>query len=134
MGKISGDPATGLLRAIGARFAPGSFRLEDMTSRDWASVTFSGARHRLCFRGEGDAADGEADAFAIGLGAAELDVRGHIVADVALSAYEPDGDGVRIIIEALTVEDCCARSRRPSRLNLAEGCRGWRAASVSSSA
>lgn len=72
--------------------------------RDWASVTFSGARHRLVLRLEGEGAAAEADRFLDGLAEREFALEGHILADIALVADERDGQAVRLTLEALTIE------------------------------
>ena len=100
------DPTSALLRALRAAF-PNSvtFVLEQVRSRAWASITFSGARHQLAFRLEGEEAEAEAGRFLGGLSAAEFDLRGHLVADISLVAEERRPGSVRIELEALTVED-----------------------------
>jgi hypothetical protein len=102
------DATTALLRAIGVTFVTFGFTVEEISSRSWASATFTGARHELTFRIEGDGAKAAADAFLAGLSAAEFQLRGHIMADIALLWEERvDGeDSVRVSLEALTVEDC----------------------------
>jgi hypothetical protein len=109
MRAISGDAATALLRALSVHFAAfgGLFRVEELTSRSWASVTFTGARHKVAFSLEGEGAACAADGFSARLGEAEFDLRGHILADIALVGEERSdaGDRVRLRIEALTVED-----------------------------
>jgi hypothetical protein len=86
-----------------------SFRptIEEIRSRSWASVTFAGARHELTMRIAGEGAAAAADDFIQHLEAKEFDLRGHIMADIALVSEErKDGeDWVRISLEALTVED-----------------------------
>ena len=101
------DATTALLRAIGLNFMNFAVTLEEVRSRSWASATFAGARHELSFRIEGQGAAAAADAFLAHLEAAEFDLRGHILADIALVSDERrDGeDAVRISLEALTVED-----------------------------
>jgi hypothetical protein len=103
------DSATALLRALGARFESfdGAFRVEELSSRCWASVTFSGARHRIVFSLAGVDAGATADSFVERLDETDFDLRGHILADVALLDAERDGAGerVKLTIEALTVED-----------------------------
>jgi hypothetical protein len=103
------DSSTALLRALGRHFAgfEGLFRVDALTSRNWASVTFSGARHTIAFSLEGKGADEAADAFVAGMADAEFDLHGHIVADLALAGDERSaaGDRVQLRIEALTVED-----------------------------
>jgi hypothetical protein len=100
------DATTALLRAVQAPLeAAGQFVLEDVRSRAWASVTFSGARHELAFRLEGEAAEAAAARFVAGLEAAEFPLRGHILADIALVAEERRPGCARLRLEALTVED-----------------------------
>ncbi|HEX8532599.1 MAG TPA: hypothetical protein VF662_00360 [Allosphingosinicella sp.] len=102
------DATSEVLRALRASFVALELVFEEIRSRSWASVTFSGARHELCFRVSGDGAAEAADRFIHHLEAREFDLRGHIMADMALVSEErPDGaDWVRISVEALTVEDC----------------------------
>lgn len=82
--------------------------VEATYSEPWASVTFTGQRHRLelSFTGGSEA---QVDALVCALGQAELVVPGHIVADIALIEHEMrDGDPQprhRLIFEALTVAD-----------------------------
>ena len=109
MRAVSEDAATALLRAIGASFAgfAGSFRIESLVSRSWASVTFRGARHHVAFSLAGAGADAAANAFIRGLPSADFDLAGHIVADIVLLSAEraPAEDRVAVTLEALTVED-----------------------------
>jgi hypothetical protein len=102
------DATTALLRAIAMNFMNFRFTVDGVISRSWASATFTGARHELTFRVEGDGARAAADAFLADLSAAEFQLRGHIMAEIALLWEERvDGqDWVRIALEALTVEDC----------------------------
>lgn len=69
----------------------------------WASVTFSGARHRLSVAAEPSA---RLDAWLAALPDAEFRLRGHLVADLAVAAVRRRGERVEIDLEALTVEDC----------------------------
>lgn len=109
MRKVIEDAATALLRALSACFAgfEGAFRVEELSSRSWASVTFSGARHRIAFSLEGPGAGAAADAFIDQMAEAEFDLQGHILADIALAGEDrsPGGERVQISIDALTVED-----------------------------
>jgi len=84
-----------------------NFLLEELVSRSWASATFTGARHEIAFRLEGLGASEAADMFLANLGEAEFELRGHIVADIALLSEERFDGGavVRIRFEALTVEE-----------------------------
>ncbi len=63
----------------------------------WASATFNGARHRLTLTSD----DAGLDAWLATLGEAELPLRGHLVADVAVTARH-DGTAE---VEVLTVEE-----------------------------
>jgi hypothetical protein len=103
------DSATALLRGLCESFASfeGALRVDALSSRGWASVTFSGARHRVTFSLEGAGAAAAADAFLGRLEEAEFDLGGHILADIALVAEERSAAGakVSVTLEALTVED-----------------------------
>jgi hypothetical protein len=95
-----------LKRALGdhlVHFA-GAIAIEAPVSRRWASVTFSGERHRLRVYLGGAGAAAAADAFLDGLDEREFALRGHILADIALVGDEREGDAVRLTLEALTVE------------------------------
>jgi hypothetical protein len=91
-----------LRRALRAEFV--QLAIESLASRSWASVTFSGARHRLVLRFEGEDAAAAADAFLDGLGEREVVLRGHILADIALVTDERERGMARLTVEALTVE------------------------------
>lgn len=83
--------------------------VEEIRSRSWASATFSGVRHEVCFRLDGEGADIAADAFLNGMEEREFDLAGHILADIALvsrsDANGTEGPLVRIHLQALTIED-----------------------------
>jgi hypothetical protein len=101
------DATSALLRELSVNFAGLELTIEEIRSRSWASVTFAGARHELVFRIGGEGAAAAADDFIRHLEAREFDLRGHIMADIALQSEERrDGENwVRISLEALTVED-----------------------------
>jgi hypothetical protein len=100
------DATTALLRAVRAMLESAAhFVIEEVRSRSWASVTFSGARHELAFRLEGEGAEAAAARFVAGLEAAEFPLRGHILADIALVGEERRPGCAHLRIEALTVED-----------------------------
>jgi hypothetical protein len=107
MRPLVNDAATALIRAVRGRFSdPGlAFSLEELRSRGWASVTFNGARHELAFRLDGDGAEDAAGHFLSEMDAAEFNLRGHLLADLALVSEERRPGQVRISLEALTVED-----------------------------
>ena len=110
MQPVTNDATTALLRAVRAQFQAGqTLRFEEIRSRSWASATFAGARHELTFTVEGAEAAEAAMAFVETLESAEFNLRGHILADIALVSQHSEcaADGaalVRMAIEALTVE------------------------------
>ncbi len=81
------------------------FAIERADSADWASATFAGATHRLDLLLRGADAERRADRVAGTIADAEYDLRGHIIADIALAARGGCDDGVRLTIEALTIAD-----------------------------
>jgi hypothetical protein len=96
-----------LRRILSSSFASFGARadVEEIASCRWASITFSGERHLIRLRIDGAEAEAAADAFLDGLAEREFELRGHIVADVALVSDErEDGPVVRLGLEALTVE------------------------------
>lgn len=97
------DAATLLRRAL-ERSAPAeaAMLVRDITSTRWASATFAGERHELAIE---LAAGAAGDAWLGGLADAELPMRGHLVADLAVVRTERSGDATVARIEALTVED-----------------------------
>ena len=108
MREVSGDASIEFSRAIRGKFANFDtvFSLHELTSRSWASVTFSGARHRIDFTLAGPDAGTAADVLLGNLEEAEFNLRGHILADLSLVAEDRGEAGkVRISLEALTVED-----------------------------
>jgi hypothetical protein len=98
------DATTALLRALAPHFAGLELIVEEIKSRSWASATFVGAHHELGLRLQGDGAEAAAGQFAARLDVRQLKLRGHILADIALLASEPTEDGIRLQLEALTVE------------------------------
>jgi hypothetical protein len=85
-----------------------NFTSKDILSRPWASATFSGARHKLTLRLQGEDAPDRADAFLADLVGKEFPMRGHILADICLISQTrtsgPAGPDIELRIEALTVE------------------------------
>jgi hypothetical protein len=106
---LTTDATTALVRAVRVNLvnlAPGcTLKLDEIRSRGWASVTFTGARHELAVTLSGSDAEVAAARFADGLDVAEFRLRGHILADIELVSSEVAEDGVRLRLEALTVED-----------------------------
>lgn len=68
----------------------------------WASATFNGARHAMTWCA---APSDTLDAWLAALPDADLTLRGHLLADVAVTAVTRTADNVRIEIEALTVSE-----------------------------
>lgn len=100
------DASTALLGAIRAALnAESTFVLEEVRTRAWASVTFTGARHEIAFRLEGDTAEFDAGRFLGGLTAREFPMQGHTLCDIALVSEVRRAGWARIELEALTVED-----------------------------
>lgn len=83
------DPHRALIRALTARY-PGLLVLASR-SEPWASVTFTGARHKLTCEGAPDLT---------GIAGEEFTLPGHFVADVTAVR-----EGPRARIEALTIEE-----------------------------
>lgn len=75
--------------------------IEHSSATRWASVTFTGARHEVRLSVAGDAGR----QWIAGLPEADLPMRGHLVADVAVIAVAQDGERISATIEALTVEE-----------------------------
>jgi len=105
------DATSAFIRALRVNFMNfDALTLEQVRSRSWASATLSGVRHQIGFRLDGPGAAAAADAFLEGLTEREFEIRGHVLADIALvsesRSEDPDGPVVRISLEALTIEDC----------------------------
>lgn len=99
------DGVARLARALvaDARAAGVTATVETASERPWASVTYSGARHRLTLTA-GDA-PGLAGWIAA-LPEAELAVRGHLVADLVVEAVTVADGVATVVTEVLTlVED-----------------------------
>lgn len=108
MPRLTPDAGDELIRVIRGNFANFGcgLTIEALERRNWASVTFSGERHRLELRLQGEDAGAAADAFLPGLAEREFDLRGHILADIAVISEERDEEGgwARLSLEALTLE------------------------------
>jgi hypothetical protein len=97
------DAATLLDRALTTSAARAGLELAVTTAEStrWASATFTGARHVLEVAIGGDAAA----AWLAELPEAELPMRGHLVADLAVVRQARSGARIVATIEALTVEE-----------------------------
>jgi len=96
------DAATLLRRALDRHAARCGITLtwHAVVSRRWASATFVGAQHRiaLTIAGAGlDAWIGELDEV-------DLQIRGHLVADVVVTTITRTADQAELGVEVLTVE------------------------------
>lgn len=80
--------------------------LVDASFRPWCSATFLGAQHRLTLRIDGEGALARASMLADQLPEADLPIRGHIVADLAVDALREGMDGSALLdLAILTIED-----------------------------
>ena len=106
---MTAQPGRRLANLIAMNFVnfTGKAAVEPIAQTEWASVTFTGARHSLRATLEGDGAVGAAADFLGAMGELELPIPGHIVADIALVAEERrDGGAYACLeLEALTIED-----------------------------
>lgn len=93
------DATSSLICALSVNFV--NFELREIRSRSWASATFTGVRHELALC----VSEAEADAFLDGLEDREFDLRGHILADIALIEKSIEADGALLRLEAITIED-----------------------------
>jgi hypothetical protein len=99
------DPGTQLERALvrGAADAGIALRVMPAESTRWASVTFTGARHRLRLVAP---VSSSLDDWLAALPEAEFRLRGHLVADLVVTAESRTGEQAEATLEILTVEDC----------------------------
>lgn len=110
MNRMAMSPgALAVLRALVKRASVSRDRilLSHSKSVEWNSLTFNGERHQLGLRIPGADSMSVVDRMCDGLGDAEFDMRGIIVADIAIAAgpnRAPDSS-VSLVIEALTVAD-----------------------------
>ena len=98
------DAATLLARALtaSAEAAGCPVAIGEADWSRWASATFTGARHVLCL----SAAPSPAlIAWIAGLPEAEFALRGHLVADLSVTAVRHGGAEIAMELEALTVEE-----------------------------
>ena len=99
--------ACGLLRALLARCGGERDRilLIDFRSVDWQSLTFVGERHEILLKLVGPNPDPVARLLLEGLNEEELEVRGHVVADICrVGELTRASDGsLEVRLEALTL-------------------------------
>lgn len=108
MMKLAISPAAaGLVRALLARASVPRERvlLSTYRSTDWHSLTFAGERHEIGLRVAGPDAAAIVERMLRGIGEAEFDIFGQIMADIAVE-HPPhthrDGS-ISVGIEALTI-------------------------------
>ena len=104
---IRHDPATALIRAV-LLLAGHAAELDEHRGTQWASATFTGMRHVMRVRFVGLASVPLGERFAGTLPEHEFRIRGHVVADVAITEIHRRSEGepaLTLTIEALTVED-----------------------------
>jgi hypothetical protein len=94
---MSRDAHRALLAALTDYLGP----LDDVVAktRDWASATFVGMRHEMCFSCAASAVLIDA------LPDVDLPMDGHFVADLELVSVEAQGPYHYVIIEVLTVRE-----------------------------
>jgi hypothetical protein len=100
----SRHPHALLESALIKQCAPCTAKVTESTSRPWASITFTGARHVIHMSITGPQALAKAAALKQSLSCAEFDLPGHLVADIIAADPQSDGDDATLTIEALTVE------------------------------
>lgn len=99
------DAGSQLERALVRSAADAGIRLTIHTALaiPWASVTFTGARHRITIAAAPSPA---LSAWLAKLPETEFRLRGHLVADLMTAGEVAAGELIEITLEALTVEDC----------------------------
>ena len=108
MMKLAMSPAAAaLLRSLLNRAGVERSRilLSDFRSVDWQSLTFVGERHEIELRIPGPDAGAVGERIHARLAEDELDIPGHVVADIQLArtpAHHRDG-AITLEIEALTI-------------------------------
>lgn len=97
-----------LLRALSARLADQhevAVVAESISSESWASITFSGERHRLRLGVAGPHAEAAVEALIAGLPEFEPDMPGQLLVDIALAGRSTAADGRMIVdLTAVTLE------------------------------
>jgi hypothetical protein len=94
------DPARAIIAQLVAALIPAKAEIISAKSVDWASATFTGARHEFEIMVSGDDADGAAKHFVQHVGDNNFTIGGHIVADIVA---EHRGSQI-LFVEALSVE------------------------------
>ncbi|RVT94046.1 hypothetical protein [Sphingomonas crocodyli] len=92
------DPVRIILRGL-AKTLGGAIELVERETIDWASITFTGGRHRLRLRSSADPAPLIAT-----IGDIDFPPRDHLVADILIGEISASDRGWLFEVEALTVE------------------------------
>ncbi len=98
------DPVRRIVATLG-RWCGADIALVAARSRGWASITFTGAQHRLDLRLTGAGAARALGRLQDGIGDIDFDLSGHLVADITLVECHDDGTDIALVVEVLTVED-----------------------------
>lgn len=96
-----------ILRHVAAIAAPLGARLviEELRSRDWASLTLVGARHELDVRLDGPGAAAAMAAVAERLPGEAISISGQILAEAVVEPGTADDEGVAMTICALVINE-----------------------------
>ncbi len=102
------DAHAGLLRALRTALTQGELArglpmltIESVSTRAWASATFTGQTHAIEFNLRSAVVEPLLDRLQ-GLDPA---IPGHVLIDLAVAEIARTGDGARVVVEALTLED-----------------------------
>ena len=108
MKTILHDAHVGLLRSLRLLLTTGGvasglppLTIEGLSARPWASATFSGHTHSIELRLRG----GSVEPLLAQLTTVDPMIPGHALIDLTIAEVARDHDGVRVVIEALTLED-----------------------------
>ncbi len=96
-----------ILRVIAQTVAPLGARLviEELRSRDWASLTLTGARHELDVRLDGVGAEAALALLQEQLPDAAIAISGRILAELVVEPGTADDFGVGLTICALVIDE-----------------------------
>lgn len=79
--------------------------IEELRSRDWASLTLAGARHELDIRLDGAGAGAALADVAARLPHENILIHGQLLAELVVEPGTADDDGVALTITALVIND-----------------------------
>ena len=108
MKTILHDAHVGLLRSLRGLLASGELAsglppltIEGLSATPWASATFTGQTHSIELRVRGT----NVERLLAQLASIDPMIPGHALIDLTISEVARSADGVRVVIEALTLED-----------------------------